>query len=424
MKIVRKVKRKLKKIYKKVNPKKTYVYKNVPLFTVREICLITKTKLPEEYREIQNIPIHKTYILDSLEFKSDIKKNVKHIVFKDNEYLDKIKFEMRGFKKIYKRQVHLFKNTNKDMVDLLIKFLYTYKVNGYWYHDFFDFELYNRTFEESEKFLNRGWVYKVYKAANNREFIYLLKDKEQFNKTFKKYVKRKFLNANTATQEEFSKFVKEFPKFFAKPIEGTGGGGACIIDSKNFNSTNELYEYCKDHNFIVEEIVKQHKDMAKFNRTTLNTIRVYSLRCADDKVRILIACARLGRKGKDVDNFHCGGMGAIVDPKTGKIISDAIDMYHRYSDIHPDSKVKFKDFQVPCFDKIIKAIEECGRLIPELRHIGWDIAITEKGEIELIEGNSMPNFDLTQAPDQIGRRHIYEKYIKELEELNEKDMKK
>ena len=62
-------------------------------------------------------------------------------------------------------------------------------------------------------------------------------------------------------------------------------------------------------------------------------------------------------------------------------------------------------------------------MIPGLRHIGWDIAITKDGNIELIEGNSMPNFDVTQAADQVGKLHIYEKYILELEEIRKAEKK-
>ena len=95
-----------------------------------------------------------------------------------------------------------------------------------------------------------------------------------------------------------------------------------------------------------------------------------------------------------------------------------------FYDRHPDSNLKFKGFQVPCWDKLVKAIEESGSLIPGIRHVGWDIAITKDGNIEFIEGNSMPNFDVTQAADQVGKLHLYEKYILELEALKKEEKKK
>ena len=55
--------------------------------------------------------------------------------------------------------------------------------------------------------------------------------------------------------------------------------------------------------------------------------------------------------------------------------------------------------------------------IPEVRHIGWDVAFTSDNKIELIEGNAWPNFDITQAVDQKGKMHRYEKHIKEWEEV-------
>lgn len=36
----------------------------------------------------------------------------------------------------------------------------------------------------------------------------------------------------------------------------------------------------------------------------------------------------------------------------------------------------------------------------------------------------MPNFDVTQAADQVGKLHLYEKYIIELEALKKEEKKK
>jgi len=47
--------------------------------------------------------------------------------------------------------------------------------------------------------------------------------------------------------------------------------------------------------------------------------------------------------------------------------------------------------------------------------VGWDIAITSNDKIEFIEGNHNPDLHMMQEPDQIGKKHLFQKYIDELE---------
>ena len=44
------------------------------------------------------------------------------------------------------------------------------------------------------------------------------------------------------TKEEFEKFVKKHPRFFAKPVGGTGGYDAGIMELKdNFDELNPIF---------------------------------------------------------------------------------------------------------------------------------------------------------------------------------------
>ena len=40
-------------------------------------------------------------------------------------------------------------------------------------------------------------------------------------------------------------------------------------------------------------------------------------------------------------------------------------------------------------NKCIKLVSECAKIIPEVKYVGWDVAITENGA-SLIEGNCYP----------------------------------
>ena len=137
--------------------------------------------------------------------------------------------------------------------------------------------------------------------------------------------------------------------------------------------------------------------------------------CANGEPRIVLAIARFGKKGNVADNFHNGGVGAVIDIDTGVIISEAINREHIRSPYHPDSKEKILGFKYPKWEQIKEAVCEAAKEIPEMRNVGWDVAINENGQIEFVEGNGRPNYDALQSPDQVGRRFRYEPYLFEIE---------
>lgn len=316
----------------------------------------------------------------------------------------------------YKTQKHM-KYTSTDSVVYFCDWILFGLPRGFSHDNYFDFELYNKESDIRDTFLNEEYRNRVKDACNKPGYRGVLFNKVKFNQKFKKYIKRDWIDGSTCSFEEFSGFIKKHGKVFAKPINGTGGAGAKII-SYDPDALENLYQFCKDEKMIVEEIIKQHPTLAEFNPSTLNTIRVNTLLCADGEVRVVLNVARFGRSGNVVDNFHGGGVGAIADLESGVFITEAINQAHLRSNYHPDSQKEFLGFQYPEWEKLITSVCDAAKRTPHLRHIGWDIAVTSNGDIEFVEGNSRANFDVLQSPDQLGRRFRYHKYIKEIEEMN------
>lgn len=306
--------------------------------------------------------------------------------------------------------------TSTDLIVYFCDWLLYAKERGFTHNCYFDYELYNKEPDVRDTFLNEGYRSRVYAACNNKRDGRKYLDKALFNKTFRAHVKRDWILASKVSYDEFLMFIEKHEKFFAKPVRGTGGQGARVID-RSSDTYENLYTCCKEENLILEEVIKQHPALAEFNSSTVNTVRVNTLWCADDVVRVVLTVARFGRAGNAVDNFHGGGVGAIVDIDTGIIITEAQNRVHQTTAVHPDSGKSIIGFQYPKWEEIKEAVCKAARKTPNIRHVGWDVTVTADGKIEFVEGNSRPNFDVLQSPDQLGRRFRYTPYIPKIEKM-------
>lgn len=405
---IKSIKKKIKRIVKK-----KYIYDGKVLFTVSEICKMIKIDVPKKFNKIKNLPLIETKLLNKLENSKDIYNNfrIKRLFFYKPKEVRKY---LRKFREKYDTQDCLAKS-NVKLIEMLIDWYYLSDNYGFNYNDYFDYEIYNKKMIDYDKFLNSEYRSIVYKICNDKNYTFYFRNKGEFNKKFSKYVNRDWIDGTSCTRDEFLKFVKKHPRFFSKPITGTGGYGAGILkyDGENLD---KLLDIVRKNELICEEIVKQHKDMAAFCEDTLNTCRLYTLKKKDGDVIVTLANARFGRMGNEVDNFHSGGVSAGIDLETGKLCTDSINRAHLKFKKHPDSGITFKGYQIPLWDKAVEAVCEMAKDVPNIRHIGWDVAFTEDGNIELIEGNGWPNFDITQAVDQVGKKYRYHEHLLELDE--------
>lgn len=278
--------------------------------------------------------------------------------------------------------------------------------------DYFQYGFYYRSHAGRKKFVNFGRFRKFRKVCNDPRDAKIFSDKALFVEKFKNYLGREILDMRCVSRDEFICFMREKGKGFVKPIDGSWGIGTEIITAAEAETE---YEKLKGKPILVEEVIRSHPEMARFNATSLNTLRVVTFVQAGGTVCILPGAAiRIGRKGKVADNFHNFGIGALVDVETGCTITQGVDKTGaRYVD-HPDSGVRIVGFQVPEWEKICRTVKEAALMVPTVRYVGWDVAITDSGEIVFIEGNDRANPDIGQMCDGVGKWKSYEKCMNEV----------
>lgn len=288
---------------------------------------------------------------------------------------------------------------------LYIDFLFNRAVRGVYLIDYIQYKFYDRNLLSRESFMEYQKLHKLMDRVNNIEKKDLFDKKPMFNKVFDEYLNRNWLNINDSNFEEFVNFLNKNKNIIAKPGIGSFGKGIGIFNSKDIleGDTKKYFEDFKKQDVLVEAVLVQHPDLAKFNDTSVNTLRITTFIDGNGKPHVMNAVIRIGRKGNVTDNFHNHGIAAKVDLETGVVSSVAIDKNFKQYINHPDSNVQIIGYKFDKWDKIMENSLNLAMVVPDVRYVGWDIAVDKNGYPVCIEGNFGADPDASQTTDQIGK---------------------
>lgn len=318
-------------------------------------------------------------------------------------------FKSGTIKSIFNIVEKIHNKTHKCRLFLFIDIVYCSVKYGAGPYDYQEFEFYNLNSKERKTYLTRVKNNAIVRMFNDKEIAKKFDDKVEFNKIFNKYLKRDWLYLDN-NYEEFVKFCESKKDFIAKPVGGFGGEGIELIkvDKKNYKKT---YEYLISNNkLLVEEKIIQNKKIGMLNKTSVNTFRIVSF--FDGKeTHILNVVFKIGNGGV-TDNFSSGSMYTFV--RDGKIIVPAIDRDDNIFYEHPISKINIVGYKIPNYDKAIDLVKECAKKVPEVKYVGWDVAITDSDAV-IIEGNCFPGVYQIKpsfVKEKVGLIPIFEKVMK------------
>lgn len=138
---------------------------------------------------------------------------------------------------------------------------------------------------------------------------------------------------------------------------------------------------------IFESVVKQTKQFATFNESSVNTVRFMTTLWPDGSARVIATWFKVGRKGKCVDNAGNGGnVDAAIDVETGKIYNVfQFDGWRKSElvDKHPDSGSQLNGVVIENWQAIKEEVKKFQQAFPYCKAAGWDIAITDEGPVAI-----------------------------------------
>lgn len=283
------------------------------------------------------------------------------------------------------------------------------------YYDYLIFHFWELTDEQKDTYLTRFRNKRLLNLVNDESFSHIFNNKNEFNEVFKDYIGREFIDMKTASREDVIGFFNTRDEIFAKMTDLSCGIGSELLKTADFESADAFYDYVSEKGFgTLEDVIKNHPALAKIYDGAADTMRMITLIDNDGVPHLIYAVQKFGINGRIVDNF---GVHGPVDTETGEFLYPAHSGDTKLDGMfteHPNSHEKLVGFRVPMFKEAKEMVLKAALVVPQMRYVGWDVAVTPTGPA-IIEGNDYSAHDFWQlpgqTPDGIGIMPVIRKYV-------------
>ena len=200
---------------------------------------------------------------------------------------------------------------------------------------------------------------------------------------------------------------------FAKFANSCCGNGA---EKWTFNAEHSHWEYASEmlnekelierfirrsskNPVIVQPAISNHPSIDCYAPGVLCTLRITTYHQPEGSVKPIFAAFRMPTNSKNVDNFHAGGIAAGINEQG--ILSSAVSLKpdsSRFSQ-HPTTGTQIEGTELVQWDESLQLVSKAHAQFPDVRMIGWDVALTPNGAI-LVEANSAWCVKVLQIPNQ------------------------
>ncbi len=265
------------------------------------------------------------------------------------------------------------------------------------------YDLSNADEKTKSSYISRSRAQKWYRRLVKPEIRNIFHSKPIFLTTFPDNIFRKYLICDSNTTLSDISDILKCDSLIVKPQSGSLGQGVYKLTREEIEklSPADFLRKCKEEKSLIEECITGCDQIQRFHPQSLNTIRVMT--AFDGKSHSVFGSfIRFGRGGQVVDNAHAGGIFCGVDITDGTICSDGTDTDGHIYKTHPDSGLRFNGFKIPRWSEIVQTCCDAHSKV-DIPFVGWDVVVTDAGNIEFVEGNHAPDLDIIQGPVKKGR---------------------
>lgn len=270
----------------------------------------------------------------------------------------------------------------KVIIDMIICSL---KYGSMW-TEYGDLDFYDRTADNKASYITTFFNFKLYDAINEKEFREVFHEKILFLEKFKNFINRAWISTDTLSDEKIKTFLRIYPNIVAKTSHGDSGKEVEVINITPNDDLDMILEYIKSKKFnLIEEQIFNCDELMKLNPTSLNTLRIVTVKTGET-VNILFTGIRVGGIGSKIDNISQGGRVARINRETGVIESHFYAKSSSYSVEDINDRATAIGIQIPRWTEVIEIVKKAALIVPQIGIVAWDVAIGAGG-IEVVEGN-------------------------------------
>lgn len=246
----------------------------------------------------------------------------------------------------------------------------------------YDFAMLNRA--ERATFMTHPVSNQLSQKYDHPDYRHLFHDKIEFDKTFDALLGREWMLVEEGNAAELKSFLERQGTVVVKTPHGQAGNGVFRYHAADVTDWDTFHaELLQKGQLLVEEVIRQHEDLAAVCPGTVNTTRITAF-FDGEKTHILAIAQKFGR-GAVSDQMSFGGFYTMLD-ENGRAIGPGYDSHGHVHETHPDSGFRIADFQLPMMDEVRAFIDRAARVVPQVQYVGWDVVVSPDGPV-LVEGN-------------------------------------
>jgi hypothetical protein len=239
-------------------------------------------------------------------------------------------------------------------------------------------------YNQSNTWINR---LRIWKDKNLFDILKI----EQFVPTEGRIIRGRLLDKNYKPTNELG-LLKHFEsstnEVVAKITNSSAGRGIFFIPIGDFSAWLEgaiVKSEKLNINFSLQLPFNQHKLMANLNPTSVNTLRITTVRL-NNSIHSFSPFVRFGIKGSRVDNVGAGNLCVGLD-SNGRLKPDIFDKSgHKFEHKSSEHNGNY-DIKVPSFEECLKLCLNAHEYLYDLDIIAWDVVIDKNGKPYILEFN-------------------------------------
>ncbi|HWM16885.1 MAG TPA: sugar-transfer associated ATP-grasp domain-containing protein [Microbacterium sp.] len=270
------------------------------------------------------------------------------------------------------------------MPAIVVDMLWQAGLRNVGFQDYIDYDFAILTPSERATYMTHPVSNQLSQKYDHPEYRHIFQDKVEFDRVFDEYLRREWMIVEDGNADAVRAFADRHGTIVTKEPVGQAGTGVHRYHAAEVEDWDAFHQgLLARGEILIEEVIRQHADLADVCPGTVNTTRVTAF--FDGETTHILAMAQKFGRGAVSDQMTFGGFYTMLDDD-GHAVGPGYDSHGHVHERHPDSGFVIADFQLPMMDEVRAFIDRVARVVPQVQYVGWDVVVTAEGPV-LVEGN-------------------------------------